>query len=80
MPTYSPNRQHPDLVALGDAIRRLRGTRGLSQEALSLAAEIDRSFLGRIERGDSAATLLIVFKLARALDSTAEELMREAHL
>lgn len=53
---------------------------GLSQEALSLAAEIDRSYLGRIERGDSAATLLTVFKLARTLEVTTEALMREATL
>jgi transcriptional regulator with XRE-family HTH domain len=80
MPTYSPDRQHPDLIAFGDAVRRLRMERGLSQESLALAAEIDRGYLGRVERGDSVVALLVVGKIARALGVTVERLMGEAGL
>lgn len=80
VPTYSPDRQSPDLIAFGDAIRRLRSTKGLSQESLALAAGVDRGYLGRIERGDSVVALLVVIKIARALGVTVEQLMGEARL
>lgn len=80
MPTYSPHRQHPDLVALGGAIRRVRQTKDMSQESLALAAEVDRSYLGRVERGDSIPALLIVIRIAKALGLTVEQLMGEAGL
>ena len=80
MPTYSPDRQHPDLVAFGDAVRRLRAAQEMSQEALALVAGIDRGYLGRVERGDSVVALLVMVKIARALGVTAEKLMAEAGL
>lgn len=80
VPTYSPDRQHPDLVAFGEAVRRLRGEKGLSQEALAFAAEIDRGYLGRVERGDSVVALLVIAKIARALGVTVEQLMGSAGL
>ena len=80
MPTYSPDRQHPDLVAFGSAVRRVRVERGMSQEALALAADVDRSYLGRVERGDSVIALLVVARIARALGVTVEQIMAEARL
>ena len=80
MPTYSPSRQHPDLVAFGSAIRRVRMAKGLSQEAVALAAEMDKGYLGRVERGDSVAALLVMVKIAKALGVTVEQLMGEAGL
>lgn len=80
MPTYSPDRQHPDLVSFGAAVRRLRTYRGMSQESLALAAEVDRSYLGRVERGDSVIALLVAVRIARALGITMEQLMAEASL
>jgi len=71
---------HPALRAFGAAVRRLRQRRGESQEGLALAAQIDRSYLGAVERGESNATLLNMVKIAAALDVTVAELMREARL
>jgi transcriptional regulator with XRE-family HTH domain len=39
----------------------------MSQEALALAAEVDRSYLGRIERGDNNAALLTLLRIAESL-------------
>ena len=36
----------------GDAVRDRRLQLGVSQDALAYAAEIDRSYVGRIERGE----------------------------
>ncbi len=45
----SPRR--PELVALGTAFRAARTAAGLSQEGFALEADLDRSYVGAIERG-----------------------------
>lgn len=42
---------------VGLNLRRLRVERGYSQERLALDAEIDRAYLGRIERGSENVTI-----------------------
>ncbi len=80
MPTLSPHRQDPVLVALGEAIRRIRISKGISQEELALLAEVDRSYMGRVERGDNNAATLTLARIARALDVSIAKLMKEAGL
>lgn len=80
MADSSRKRQHPALVALGEAIRDARLSKGISQEKLALLAGIDRAYVGRIERGDNNAALLTLTRLARALDMTLARLMKRAGL
>lgn len=80
MPNPSRSRQSPTLVALGRAIRRLRKERGISQEQLALDAEVDRSYLGRVERGDNNVAILTLAKLAKALGVTVAKLAQKARL
>lgn len=81
MPTVSSRfAGDPSLRAFGAAVRRLRQQRGQSQEGLALAAQIDRSYPGAVERGWSNPTLLNMIKIAAALDATVAELMLEARL
>ncbi|MGF6769478.1 transcriptional regulator with XRE-family HTH domain [Paraburkholderia sp. GAS199] len=80
MPNLSSQRQNPTLVALGQAVRRLRETKGLSQESLALRAEVDRAYVGRVERGDNAAALLTLKRIADALGISMSALMAEAGL
>jgi len=80
MPNLSSNRQDPALIALGAAIRRVRLSKNISQEKLALLAEVDRSYVGRVERGDNNVAILTLSKLASALDVTLEKLMKEAKL
>lgn len=80
MPNLSSNRQDPALVALGKAIRRVRLSKKVSQEKLALLAEVDRSYVGRVERGDNNVAILTLSKLATALDITLTKLMQEANL
>jgi transcriptional regulator with XRE-family HTH domain len=51
----------------GRAIREARIGRGWSQERLAEAADLNRSYLGEIERGQVAASLVTADKLASAL-------------
>jgi transcriptional regulator with XRE-family HTH domain len=61
--------------AFGVAVRALRSERGISQEALANSAGIERSHMGKIERGEHMPTLAIVFKIAGALGCSAAALM-----
>lgn len=80
MPNLSSHRQDPVLVALGQAIRRMRKERDMSQEQLALSAEVDMSYLGRVERGDNNVAVLRLKRIADALGMTMTELMAEAGL
>ncbi|WP_395942950.1 helix-turn-helix domain-containing protein [Brevundimonas sp.] len=52
----------------GRNVRRARLDRGLSIEALALAADRSYSYVGEIERGIRNPTLSVVEALARSLD------------
>lgn len=54
------------LVAVN--LRRLRQERGLSQEDLADRADVNRNYVGMIEREENAATIDILEKLAAVLD------------
>ncbi len=50
-------------------IKRLRAEKGLSQEALALFAEVDRTYVSQLERGIANPSLLILARIADALDA-----------
>jgi len=52
---------------LGAAIRAARKAKGLSQEALAELADIDRSYMGGIERGEHNLAIINLLKIADAL-------------
>ena len=54
-------------AAFGRVLREQRGTAGLSQEALALSADVDRTFVSQMERGIRQPTLTTLCKLAKAL-------------
>jgi transcriptional regulator with XRE-family HTH domain len=57
-----------DHVALGRAIRELRRERGLSQERLAELADMHRTYVGGIERGERNVSFANILRLAEALD------------
>ncbi|MCW5300550.1 XRE family transcriptional regulator [Herbaspirillum lusitanum] len=69
-----------DLVALGAAVRLHRKNIGLSQEALADLAKIDRSHMGKIERGERNVSVLNVLRIAHALNTTLAQLSQSADL
>lgn len=65
-----------DIVkSFGDNVRAKRHDLGHSQEDLSLKADIDRSYLGRIERGEVNITIEMLYKLAETLECHPRELL-----
>ena len=63
--------------AFGAAVRAARTEQGVAQETLAHLAGIERSHMGKIERGEHMPTLAIIFKIARALDCSTAVLMAE---
>lgn len=55
--------------ALGANVRRLRREKKLSQEELAFTAEIDRTYVSQIERAIINPSLLVLHKIAKALDT-----------
>lgn len=55
------------LVELGKRIRAIRLEQGLSQENLALKADIDRSYMGSIERGERNVSFITLIKIAICL-------------
>lgn len=62
---------------IGWNLRRLRVAQGLSQERLALSASIDRSYVGRVERGEENVTVSTLEALAVALDVQVSDLFSE---
>lgn len=66
----------PTLVEdLGLTVRQLRVQLGLSQEQLAERSELNRSYVGEIERGRVVASIVTVQKLAEALETNAAGLL-----
>ncbi len=68
------------LARIGDAIRTRRLAIGLSQEALADAAGVDRSHMGKIERGERNVTALNLIRVAAALKLPPSEILAAAGL
>jgi len=69
-----------NLVRFGAAVRQRRMTLGLSQEALADYAEIDRSHMGKIERGERNVTFLNILRIAKAIQCKPSDLLIDAGL
>lgn len=68
------------LARLGAAVRARRAALALSQEALADYAEIDRSHMGKIERGERNVTFLNIVRIAKAIQCKPSDLLVDAGL
>lgn len=68
------------LVQFGQAVRSRRQALSVSQEALADFAGIDRSHMGKIERGERNVTFLNIQKIAKALKCKPSDLLIDAGL
>lgn len=59
-------------------MRELRSAKGLSQEALALACDLDRTYIGGVERGERNISLVNIHKIAAALNVPAADLFADA--
>jgi len=61
----------------GAVLRRRREAAKLSQEELAEKAGLHRNYVGLLERGKQIPSILVVEKLATALETTMSSLMRD---
>jgi len=61
--------------AFAVVLRELRRKRGLSQQALALEADVDRTFVSLLERGKRQPSLDTLFRLAAALSISPTKLI-----
>jgi transcriptional regulator with XRE-family HTH domain len=54
--------------SFGKTLRLLRERRNLSQEDLASLCNVHRTYIGRIERGETNVTLETIAKISRALN------------
>ncbi len=80
MPITSPHAQDKVLIAFGAAVRQIRKENDISQEELALKCDIDRSYMGSIERGQQNSGLLHIARIAKALNISIADLMATAEL
>ena len=62
-------------IQFGQLVRKYRKERNMSQEQLALLCNMDRSYLGRIERGEVNPTLEKIYELADSLNLDAKDLL-----
>jgi len=60
-------KRHPNLVKIGKRIRALRKERGYSQEDFAAAAQLGRSYAGRVERGEQNISMQSLIQIALTL-------------
>ncbi len=56
------------LVKLGETIRTIRESQQISQEELAEKADLDRTYIGGVERGERNLTILSALKICSALE------------
>lgn len=65
-----------DSRIVGEVIAEFRKNKGLSQEVLSGLANIARTHLSAIERGERKPTLETLYRICCALDVSMEEVVK----
>ena len=66
------------ISSFGIAVRQLREQQSWSQEGLAERADLNRSYVGELERGQAIPSLLTIKKLASALNMSLANLLAHA--
>jgi transcriptional regulator with XRE-family HTH domain len=68
--------QYLYLKKVGLNIRQARKGKGMSQESLALTADLDRSYIGGVERGERNIAIINLKKIADALKIPVSQLLK----
>lgn len=71
------NEQMLDPIIVGEVIAQFRNDKSISQEVLSGLANIGRTHLSSIERGQRKPTLETLYKISLALDVHMSDIVKE---
>jgi XRE family transcriptional regulator, regulator of sulfur utilization len=59
----------------GDVVRTLREQSGLAQDKFAFMANVDRSYYGKLERGERQPSLALLLRISQALGVSGAELL-----
>lgn len=62
-------------VKFGQRVQELRKRLGVSQEQLAFQCELNRTYMGAIERGEKTPSLITVVKIAKGLGMSMKDLL-----
>jgi len=62
------------IIKLGKKIKHLREEKNLTQESLALSIDVDKSYIGRIERAERYVNIKVIIKIADVLEVEAKDL------
>jgi transcriptional regulator with XRE-family HTH domain len=63
--------------SFGKKLKKLRLERGLSQESLAHSADLDRTYIPSIEKGERNVSITVLEKLAKALKISIKDFFDE---
>jgi transcriptional regulator with XRE-family HTH domain len=64
------------LKKVGLNIRQIRNEKGISQESLALLADLDRSYIGGVERGERNISIINLKKIADTMKIPVSRLLK----
>jgi transcriptional regulator with XRE-family HTH domain len=67
--------KHQNLVKIGKKIREIRQMKGYSQEDFAAQAQLGRTYMGRIERGEQNMSIQTLIQIALILKVEIKELI-----
>ncbi|WP_071932257.1 helix-turn-helix domain-containing protein [Picosynechococcus sp. PCC 7003] len=65
------------LIQLGSRIREIRKAKGLSQEVLASKCNLDRTYIGGIERGERNVSFQNLYAISSSLGISLSELLND---
>ncbi len=63
--------------SLGQNVKALRKKAGMSQEELAARMDVDQAYISRLEAGEKNPTVLTIWHIAQALNTTPSTLLDE---
>lgn len=75
MPKKLPKEDAQLLKNLGERIRHFRKEKGITQIDFAYTAKVNDNLIGRIERGERAATIIQLHKICKVLEIDLLELL-----
>lgn len=60
---------------IGQKLRKIRESKGITQEQLALEAKLNRAYVGYIERGERNPSTETLVKIAKALRASPKDLL-----
>ena len=62
--------------SLGNKIKQIRSSKGISQEAFANSIGLHRTYMGAVERGEKNITIVTASKIAGGLKISLSELLK----